>query len=33
MQIHITLWLIIILLIGYFIGAKYPMLAQRVGFA
>jgi hypothetical protein len=33
MQIHITVWLIVLLLIGYLIGAKYPMLAQRIGFA
>ena len=30
---RITFGLIIILLIGYFIGAKWPMLAQKIGLA
>lgn len=30
---RITLGLIVILLIGYVIGAKWPMLAQKVGIA
>lgn len=30
---RITLGLIIILAIGYVIGAKWPMLAQKVGIA
>jgi hypothetical protein len=30
---RITIGLIIVALIFYFIGAKWPMLAQKVGFA
>ena len=30
---RISIGLVIILLIGYFIGAKWPVLAQKVGLA
>ena len=33
MQVHISVWLIIIFLIGYFVGAKFPRMAQSVGMA
>jgi hypothetical protein len=33
MQVHISVWLLFIFLIGYLVGAKFPGMAQRVGLA
>ena len=33
MPIRISFGLVLILVIGYLIGAKWPMLAQKIGWA